>query len=154
MSIGIHNLIENCYHEPMEETASAWFITKYLDWQKENQTLNSMAEFSRFLGVGDKAMNTWVNGRNNPSYKTAIKICSRLNDYTLLDLLGYPRPESESIPLASLPPELRERLRSALLEIEATLKERSIQPDSPAGAVISASVLQKFGFIINSMEKG
>lgn len=157
MSIPINNLIKYCYDERVEnKTVSNWFITKYLDWQRENQELNSMAEFARFLGVGDKALNTWMNGRNNPSYKKALIICERLDDFSLIDLLGYPRPASgvSDVPIDSLPPQLQEKLSAALEEIEQTLKTRSIQPDTPEGLEISLSVLQKFGFSVNINSKG
>jgi len=155
MSIDIHNSIENCYHQLMNDRqVTDWFVTKYLDWQKENRSINSMAEFARYLDVGDKALNTWVNGRNNPSYRKAIQIAKKLDDYSLLDILGYPRPVSSEIPFDSLPSELRERLRAALGEIEETLKTRAIQPDSPEGSAISESVLKKFGFTVSSIEKG
>lgn len=130
---------------------SAWFVNKYLDWQKANETLSSMAEFARYLGVGDKALNTWVNGRNNPSFKKAIQICEKLNDFSLLEMLGYSMPESDKSPLDSLPPEIRGKLISALDELEVTLRTRSIQPDSAEGVEISISVLKKHGFNINAI---
>lgn len=155
MSIDIHNSIENCYHQLMNDRqVTDWFVTKYLDWQKENRSISSMAEFARYLDVGDKALNTWVNGRNNPSYRKAIQIAKKLDDYSLLDILGYPRPVSSDVPFDSLPADLRDRLRAALGEIEETLKTRSIQPDSPEGSAISESVLRKFGFTVSSIEKG
>ncbi len=157
MSIPINNLINYCYYQIVDDqTVSNWLINKYLDWQRKNQEVSSMAEFARFLGVGDKALNTWVNGRNNPSYKKALLICKTLDDYSLLDLLGYPRPalESRISSFRFLPSDLQERFISALDEIEETLKTRSIQPDSEEGREISSSVLKKFGVRFNSNSKG
>lgn len=153
MSIPINNLIQYCYHLNVENNlVTNWFITKYLDWQRSNQALNSMAEFARYLEVGDKALNTWVNGRNNPSYRKAVQISQKLNDFTLLDLLGYPRPaiHSESISLESLSDELRSRLKSALLEIRETVNEKSLDPESSEAKTISEEVLKKHGFIVKT----
>lgn len=151
MSIGIHNQIFNCYYQTVENKSVAnWFIEKYLDWQRENKELNSMAEFSRYLGVGDKALNTWVNGRNNPSYKKALQVCKKLNDYSLLKILGYQQPDYSPASLDSLPEELRNNLERALGEIRETFKSNDIESDSSEAETLSVEILKKHGFIFNS----
>ncbi|MAT45334.1 MAG: hypothetical protein CL609_23645 [Anaerolineaceae bacterium] len=131
---------------------SAWFVNKYLDWQKANETLSSMAEFARYLGVGDKALNTWVNGRNNPSYKKAVQICEKLNDFSLLEMLGYSIPESERSPLDSLPPDFRLRLEAASAEVERVLEERGLTGESPEAESIVIEIFEHFGFKYTNTE--
>ncbi len=150
MSIDINRLAGNCYDVDMSKSssASAWLIGKYLDWQRDTGALASMAEFARYLEVGDKALNTWINGRNNPSYKKAVQICKKLGDFSLLEVLGY----AQEISLSSLPPELQALLRSALLEIEQALKRAGAQADSMEALEISKTILKKHGFSIDSIE--
>jgi len=54
----------------------------------------------------------------------------KTGDWSLCDILGYARPESQIIALDHLPEGLQLRLRDALDEIELTLRTRAIQPDS------------------------
>jgi len=144
--------MENCYDLFVENGPVANYFEKhYLNWQLEYGR-GSVEEFAKTLKISQGYLSQLLNGtRMGVGYKTAARICETLNDHTLLDILGYPRLEIETVPLSSLPPELRERLREALLEIERTLKTRSIQPDSPEGLEISVSVLKKFGFSINDI---
>lgn len=144
--------MENCYYQLVENGPVAKFFEKhYLKWQLEFGR-GSVEEFAKRLNISQGYLSQLLNGtRKGVGYKTALRISEKLNDYTLLDILGYKRPDTESIPLSSLPPELRERLRVALLEIEQTFKTRSIQPDSPEGLEISVSVLKKHGFTISDI---
>ena len=151
MSIPINKETGNCYYLVMDEkTVPNWFITKYLNWQRDNQEINSMAEFARFLGVGDKALNTWFNGRNNPSYHKALQVCDRLNDYSLLDLLGYKRPESVEEQFDVLSYEIKSSFSHAIREILETFKEEDMISDNIAAESLAKSILKKHGFNFNS----
>lgn len=114
--------------------------------------LASMAEFARYLNVSEKALNHWAVGRNKPSYANAVKICVKLNDYSLLDLLGYQPDSVDEVSIDFLPPEIRDRLRLALLDLAKAFRTRSIQPDSPAAAELSISTLKKYGFTVTKIE--
>jgi len=152
MSIGINNISQNCYYVDVSEkpNSSSWLMSKYLDWQRDMGVLASMAEFARFLDVGEKALNTWINGRNNPSYKTVLKICKKLGDYTLLELLGYQR---QSIPFDFLPPEFLARLQSIDSEIKNTLRERAITEYSSEAEEVALEILEKYGAKLISTPK-
>lgn len=128
-----------------------WFMNRYLDWQRDNGRAPLKA-FARFLRVSDKSLNHWMGGRNRPSYSMAVKICTQLNDYSLLDLLEFELSDVEAS-IDFLPSDMRERLRLALLEIGETLITRSIQPESTEAAEISTSVLKKYGFRVTEIEQ-
>lgn len=131
---------------------SEWFEKKYLEWQLINGR-KSLDEFAKILRISRGYLSQILNGdKERIGYKSALIISDTLNDDSILDILGYSKPVSDSIkiPLDSLPPLLQERLTAALEEIEETLKTRSIQPDSPEGLEISISVLKKFGVSFNS----
>lgn len=151
MSIPINKINENCYYLLMDNNViPEWFINKYLDWQRDNKEINSMAEFARFLGVGEKALNTWFNGRNNPSFQKALQVCDRLNDYSLLELLGYKRPESVEEQVKSLSYEIKSTFELAVREILVTFNEREITSDINVAESIAEEILKKYGFKFNS----
>lgn len=133
---------------------SDWFEKALVKYQYEIGERVSLDEFAEYLGISQGYLSQLMNGaRKGMGRNTAIVICQKLNDYSLLDILGYTRPQPEEIPIpfSSLPPELQSLLRSALLEIEQTLRTRSIQPDSPEGLEISISIMRKYGFSFNSI---
>ena len=155
MSIGIHIIPRNCYYVDVNAptSTSTWIMSKFLDWQRDRGSLASLAEFARYLEVGDKSLNTWIKGRNNPTYKTAVKICKKLNDFSLLGILGYSQPDGVFIP-ASLPSELQERLRLALGEISTTIKAKSLDPESDEALKLTSSILERYGLAtISSIRK-
>jgi transcriptional regulator with XRE-family HTH domain len=140
----------------MKSYLSKWLEKKYLEWQLENGKA-SILEFSEYLDMSQSYVSQIMNStRETIGMKTAVKIANKLQDNSILDILGYSKLPSDSsnIPFDSLPPQLQEKLSGALEEIEQTLKTRSIQPDSPEGLEISVSVLKKFGFSFNSNSKG
>jgi len=157
MSIGINIIPQNCYYVAVGETTSTstWLMNKYLDWQKERGALTPLAEFARFLEVGDKALSTWLNGRNNPSYKTAVKICKKLGDYSLLEILGYSPPvlDPKPLPFSSLPPEFIKLLEEIDLEIAKTFRERGITEYSAEAESIAREIMEKYGANVISTKK-
>jgi len=133
---------------------SEWFEKAFIRYQYEIGERASLDKFAALLGISRGYLSQLMNGdKKGMGRNTAIVICQKLNDFSLLDILGYARPQPEEIPIpfSSLPPELQSLLRSALLEIEQTLRTRSIQPDSPEGLEISISVMKKYGFNFNSI---
>jgi transcriptional regulator with XRE-family HTH domain len=135
----------------MANSVSDWFMQQYLAFLKAENSVKSLREFSAYLGVTDKALSTWMNGRNNPSYSTAVKISQRLEDFTLLDLLNYPRPAPADV-LSALPEPLRSSLVSALTEVDFELKTRGLTNDSPEAREIIKTAFSKHGFDLNVIE--
>lgn len=86
-----------------------------------------------------------MNGKKaNLSMVLAYQIAVKLNDYEILDILNYARPDGIFIS-SSLPSDLQERLRLALGEISATIKAKSLNPESDEALKLSSEILGKFG---------
>ena len=112
-----------------------------------------MKEFAAFLGVNEKTLSALMNARNLASQETAVQISRKMGDFELLEILGYSRPDGIFIP-ASLPADLQERLRLALGEISATIKAKSLDPESDEAVKLSSEILAKFGLAtVSSMRK-
>ena len=112
-----------------------WLEKAYLDFQYSHGR-SALDVFADHLGISRGYLSQILNGyKKNIAKKTAILISQRLNDYSLLDLLGYSRPKEIAVPFSSLPPEFVELLKTIDLEIEKTLRERHQQQvvDEPQG---------------------
>jgi transcriptional regulator with XRE-family HTH domain len=122
----------------MEQDMKAWLLDKFHEWEKEEGERKSEAKFAVYLGVGKEALNHWLNGRNNPNYKSALKIAQALNDYEILEILGYELPEQVMItdeqlaPLAALimqfPEEVRPRIRQIMVDVLEKMLETGQPP--------------------------
>jgi len=74
------------------ESLENWLQRKYLEWQRDNG-LGSIKAFAKFLGLSYTTLLTIFNGdRDTTSMSTAYQIGERLNDFSILELLGYPAP--------------------------------------------------------------
>lgn len=79
---------------------SKWLESKYLEWQMEHGRI-SLAKWSDVLGVDKTYLNQMMNGkREGTTMQTAYQIGERLNDFSILGVLGYPVPDA---PLTGLP---------------------------------------------------
>lgn len=119
----------------------------------EHGRLPFVKEWAVVLNVNDKSLSQWMNGTRLIPQDKAYIICEKTEDYSLLEILDYPMPSSRAVPLESLPPELRERLRDALVEISETIRKRAINTESDMAAELSKDILEKYGFTVNSIEK-
>ncbi len=138
----------------VKSALSNWFEKAYLDWMYANGRA-PLDKFAEYLGISQSYLSQLMNGDSKSVGKnTAFVICQKMNDYSLLDILGYARPQPSElpIPISSLPPELQDLLRSAVLEIEQALKNAGAQADSKEALAISISILKKHGFSIDSIE--
>lgn len=117
----------------------------------------SLDQFADYLGISQGYLSQLMNGaRKGMGRNTALVICQKLNDYSLLDILGYARPQPDEmpVPFSALPPELQSLLRSALLEIDQALKSAGAQADSAEALRISTEILKKHGLAVESVEIG
>lgn len=134
-----------------------WLRQKFLEfqsnWVESHSDFPFAKDWAAHLSVNEKSLSSYMNGHRIMPKEKAWSICESVNDYSLLEILDYPLPRSRAIPLESLPPELRERLRDALVEISATIRKRSINADSDLAAELSKEILERHGFIVNSIEK-
>ncbi len=132
---------------------SEWFEKALIRYQFEIGERVSLDQFADYLGISQGYLSQLMNGaRKGMGRATAIVICQKLNDYSLLDILGYARPQPEEIPVpfSSLPPELQSLLRAALLEIDQALKAAGAQASSAEALRISTEILKKHGLTIES----
>lgn len=92
-----------------------------------------------------------MNKGNVPSDHEVI---NKLVDYfgpEVMDILGLPMPETN--PLDQLPSDFRDRLTTAMLEIAQELNARSLDTESPEAEEISRTILSKYGFTVNSIDR-
>jgi len=122
---------------------SNWFERVFIQFQVVNGR-SSLDRFAEHIGISRGYLSQLLNGtRTTVSRNTAVAICEKLSEYTLLDILGYARPEPKPVPFSSLPPEFVELLKTIDLEIEKTLRERSITEYSPEAEAVAFSILEK-----------
>ena len=155
MSSGFDKMITNCYIVSMDRgELAAWLERKYLEWQLENGREN-IDVFANHLGISQPYLSLIMTGtRKSIGMKTALKIARRLNDYSIMDLLGYALPEQRSfIPFDSLPPEFLARLQSIDSEIKNTLRERAITEYSSEAEEVALEILEKYGAKLISTPK-
>ena len=129
---------------------SEWFEKKYLEWQLENGR-GSLDEFAKVIKISRGYLSQILNGdKERIGYKSALVISDILNDDSLLEILNYARPETQEDLIDSLPALLRSDLKSALLEIRETFKEREITSSSEEAEALAESILKKHGFKTSS----
>jgi transcriptional regulator with XRE-family HTH domain len=134
----------------MKPELSKWMEKKYLEWQLENG-IASISEFAEFLNLSQSYVSHIMNGvRKTIGLKTAVKIANKLGDESIYKILGYEMPEIQEDLIDSLPEILRTDLRTALLEIRETFKEREITSSSEEAETLAESILEKYGFKSNS----
>jgi transcriptional regulator with XRE-family HTH domain len=134
----------------MRSELSKWLEKKYLEWQLENG-MASISEFAEYLNMSQSYVSHIMNDvRNSIGLKTAVKIANKLGDDSIYKILGYEMPETQEDLIDSLPAALKSDLRSALLEIRETFKEREITSSSEGAEELAESILKKHGFKTNS----
>ena len=141
--------ITNCYNQVMDW--KEWFTRQYLDWRNDKPgRAGSAASFAREIGFEPQILSNWMNRGSTPKDHETVQ---KLIDYfgpVIYDVLGVPPPEIN--PLDQLPPELRSRFSTAILEIAQELNARSLDTESPEAAEISRDILSKYGLIVKSID--
>lgn len=102
------------------ETLKQWLEYQYLKWQQENGRI-SVRKWSKILGVNYSYLNNLITGDNpSTSMQTAYQIGERLNDFSILEVLGYPVPDA---PLVDLPDEERSAILDWLESVKKALDD-------------------------------
>ena len=115
-----------------------WFERKFLQWQLDNGR-DSVENFAKHLGISQPYLTQLMSGkRTGLSIGTTYMICRRLNDYSLLDILGYAYPED------NIPPEIAGALKAAQGEMSTQL--HGLDMDDPATRELAIQILEKHGF--------
>jgi len=154
MSIGINNSLIYCYSNVVTQGELAhWLERKFLEWQLEKGR-GRIEEFAVYLEISQPYLSLLMSGkRNTLGMKKALRIAEVTNDYTILDILGYSRPEPKPVPFSSLPPEFVKLLEEIDLEIEKTFRERGITEYSAEAESIAREIMEKYGANVISTKK-
>jgi transcriptional regulator with XRE-family HTH domain len=129
----------------MDILFSTWMNNKFLDWQKEKGSRQTLSEFAEYLGVPQSNMSSWVNGRYKPGTKYIPILAEYFGD-EIYNVLGLKSPSKEEISISKLPTDVRERLHSAITEINETLLVKGLDPESIEAAHIVEQIFEKHGF--------
>lgn len=129
-----------------------WITKRYLEWRTDKPGhAGSMASFAREIKVTPTLMNEWINRGKIPTDYENIR---KLLDYfgpDIYEVLDIPVPETN--PLDQLPSDFRDRLTTAMLEIAQEINARSLDTESPEAEEISRTILSKYGFTVNSVDR-
>ncbi len=130
-------------------TFKDWINQKFSAWEKAQGGRQSYYAFARFLGVSQSGLGHWMTGGAVPSGDDLLILADKLGP-DVYDSLGLPRPNAEArkvtVSFSSLPPDIRQRLTSALVEIERTQQQHNLKPDSPESRQAVIAILKKWGF--------
>lgn len=123
---------------------------KFVEWRGE--TRSSLSDFALECKVSPQVMSNWYLGKlkRRPLPDTYLPLID-FYGIEVYEALNLPIPENN--PLDQLPPEYRERLTTAVLEIAHELNARSLDSESPEAEEISRKILSKYGFTVNSVDR-
>jgi transcriptional regulator with XRE-family HTH domain len=130
-------------------TIKDWLNTKFIEWEKTQGHKQSYYAFARFLEVSQSGLGQWMTGSAVPSGDDLLNIANKLGA-EVYDILGLPRPNAEvqrlTVSFAGLPPDIRQRLSSAIAESDQALRVDRLRPDSAEARKIVIEILAKWGF--------
>lgn len=105
-----------------------------------------MKEIAQLMGIGYTYLHGMMNGdKSSMTMQTCYKICDFYKDYSLCDILDYPRPD-DSIIAEAYPPEVWERFKAAASEIISEYRARGWDRSSPGAEVLATEIMAKHGF--------
>ena len=106
------------------KTLRAWLEGRYLDWQREHGLI-SLNKWAKVLGISYTNLMGMMSGeRTGTTMQTAYQIGERLNDFSILQVLGYPIP---AVPLAGFTSEQREVVLDFLEKVKTAMQ--GLPPD-------------------------
>ncbi len=130
-------------------TVKDWLNQKFIEWERAQGHKQSYYAFSRYLEVSQSGLGQWMAGSGAPSGDDLLNIANKLG-VEIYDILGLPRPNAEvqrlTVSFASMPPDIRQRLASAIAESDQALRVERLRPDSAEARRIVIDILAKWGF--------
>lgn len=129
----------------MTNKSSDWFNKKFLQWQQVEGKRKTIGEFSEYLQVSEAALGHWMNGRRDPAFSNAYGICEKLQDYTLLELLGFKRVDQ--LVFDFMPENMKTRFINAKNEIITKFNEHQYLPDSKQGIQMVRETFAKYDIV-------
>lgn len=123
----------------MSNSLDSWFERRYLEWQLNQGSRKSVQEFADFLGISQPYLTQLMNGnRDGMRPGTAYMIARKLQDYSLLDILGL------AYPVEDIPDVIANPLRKSQEEISNALHGMDV--NTPEARAIAIAILEKHGF--------
>lgn len=130
-------------------TVKNWLNQKFAEWEKAQGQRQSYYAFARYLEVSQSGLAQWMTGNSVPGGDDLINIAGKLGP-EIYEILGLPRPNAEmqrvTVSFASLPPDIREKLASAIAEADEALRRERLRPDTVEARQMVLEVLAKWGF--------
>ena len=97
----------------MNTPLGQWLTQAYLQWQLDQNGIHSQTEFAQYLGISQSFLSMLISGKRNlTDPHIADQIATRLNDFSIYDILEIPRPDPRIRELQTiynaLPPDKRD----------------------------------------------
>jgi hypothetical protein len=123
-----------------------YLTQKYVEWRGDAiGREKSLKDFAEWIGVSNQLLTYWMrqNGKIPKHKRTIDKLIAKFGP-EIYNPLGLARPDT--IPLDQLPPEMRDRLITAIYEVNSTLGSLGLSGDSPESEDIVIKIFEKYGF--------
>ncbi len=138
----------------MDVEFSEWITKKYVEWRGARVGRgSSIADFAKEFGASQPVMSRWMkSGSNPPTSAKYVNALYQMYGDEVLEVMGIEKP-LESIDLAQLPDELRERLSAAITELNMAYEREGVEAGSPEAFDLAVKLLGKYGFDVSKSTK-
>jgi len=127
---------------------SEYFERNYLKYQMDHGRM-SLTKFSEILGFSKAYLSYLMDGkRNSMAYHTAVYVAKTLQDYEIMEILGYDNDGISEDPLSKLSPGLRKTVSSVMQDCKA----KGIALDSPEAEKLLVSAIMEFSKQVNDKD--
>jgi hypothetical protein len=145
------------YNWIVKQEFSEWLTRKYIDWRGDAIGQDkSITEFAAMLGVSTSLMSQWMkkNGKIPTNSKNISALVEKFGYevYTILGMPGPSEPNYDAVSISSLPPDLQDRFRKAMAEIDSALVDRKVLSDSEEGRKVIRESFGKYGLNVTINE--
>jgi len=123
-----------------------WINQKYREFRGDAiGHERTQKEFAEWIGVSSSLLTYWrkKNGKKPKQKNTIDKLIKRFGP-EVYDVLGL--TQTDTIPLDQLPRAVRDRLTTAVYEVNLELGSRGLSGDSPESEDIVIEIFEKHGF--------
>jgi len=131
------------YFEMEKLSVGEWLDKNFRKWQDSQGKRSTITAFAKWLDIPRPLLSHYMNGRNKPEGKNVDKLAAKLGN-EIYDILGLAR--MNTIPLDQLPRAVRDRLTTAVYEVNSELGSRGLSGDSPESEDIVIEIFEKYGF--------